>query len=87
MGITAGRFRRFRRCGKPLAGDTRALASLDSVVALTAARGMKVILDMHNFGRYPQTTGNHIGQFRMCDSNWPAAHCHCWLAGAGRRQG
>ena len=37
--------------------NTTALASLDSAVALAAADGMQVILDMHNYDRYTPSGG------------------------------
>ena len=43
--------------------DASALEALDSCVALAAARGMKVILDMHNYDRYPIAPGPNAVQY------------------------
>jgi Endoglucanase len=40
--------------------DTAELARLDTFLNLAEARGMRVILDMHNYGRYRISGTNHI---------------------------
>jgi aryl-phospho-beta-D-glucosidase BglC (GH1 family) len=40
--------------------DSSAISSIDTAVSLAASSGMKVLLDMHNYDRYPVSGSNYL---------------------------